>query len=93
MSNDEVHARHILVEQEYEAKDLQRKLAEGADFGELAQKFSKCPSRARGGDLGKFGRGRMVEAFEEAAFSLGENEISQPVRTRFGYHLIQRLPD
>jgi peptidyl-prolyl cis-trans isomerase C len=93
MAQDEVHARHILVEQEYEAKDLQRKLAEGSDFAELAKKFSKCPSRARGGDLGKFGRGRMVEAFEDAAFSLKIGEISQPVRTRFGYHLIQRLPD
>lgn len=93
MTNEQIHARHILVEQEYEAKDLIRKLDEGADFAELAQKFSKCPSKARGGDLGKFGRGRMVEAFEDAAFALEVGEVSPPVRTRFGYHLIQRLPD
>lgn len=89
--NDLIHARHILVEQEYEAKDLQRKLAEGLSFEDLAQKFSRCPSGAQGGDLGSFGRGRMVEAFEEAAFSLKVGEVSGPVRTRFGYHLIQRI--
>ncbi len=90
---DEVHARHILVQHEYEAQDLLRKIEEGADFAELAQKFSMCPSKARGGDLGKFGRGRMVEAFEDAAFGLKIGEVSMPVRTRFGFHLIQRLPD
>lgn len=90
---EQVHARHILVQQEYEAQDLLRKIKEGADFGEVAGKFSLCPSRAQGGDLGTFGRGRMVEAFEEAAFSLKPGEISGPVRTRFGYHLIQRLAE
>lgn len=88
---DQVHARHILVTNEYEAQDLVRKLDEGADFGELAQKFSLCPSKARGGDLGIFGRGRMVEAFETAAFALQPGQVSEPVKTRFGYHLIQRL--
>ena len=90
---DQVHARHILVQHEYEAQDILRKIKEGEDFGELAQKFSSCPSKARGGDLGTFGRGRMVEAFEEAAFDLEVGEVSDPVRTRFGYHLIQRLPE
>lgn len=89
--SDQVHARHILVEQEYEARDLLRKLADGVAFEDLARKFSKCPSSAQGGDLGSFGRGRMVEAFEEAAFALKVGEVSQPVRTRFGYHLIERI--
>jgi peptidyl-prolyl cis-trans isomerase C len=85
-----IKARHILVEQEYEAKDLVRKLQEGTSFEDLARKFSKCPSGQRGGDLGEFGRGRMVASFEEAAFALQVNEVSPPVSTRFGYHLIQR---
>lgn len=85
-----VKARHILVDQLYEAQDLQKKLAEGVSFEELAQKFSKCPSKQRGGDLGEFGRGRMVPSFEEAAFNLEVNQVSEPVQTRFGYHLIQR---
>jgi parvulin-like peptidyl-prolyl isomerase len=85
-----IKARHILVEQEYEAQDLVKKLSEGVSFEDLARKFSRCPSSARGGDLGEFGRGRMVQAFEEAAFALAVGEVSPPVRTRFGYHLIQR---
>ena len=89
--SDQVHARHILVKHEHEAKDLLRKLSEGVEFGELAQKFSLCPSKARGGDLGTFGRGRMVEAFETAAFALKPGEVSPPVQTQFGYHLIQRI--
>jgi peptidyl-prolyl cis-trans isomerase C len=85
-----VKARHILVDQEYEAEDLLKKIAEGVKFEELAHKFSKCPSGKRGGDLGEFGRGRMVASFDEAAFGLAVDEISKPVKTRFGYHLIQR---
>lgn len=85
-----IKARHILVEQEYEAQDLVKKLGEGAKFEDLAQSFSKCPSGKRGGDLGAFGKGRMVPSFEEAAFGLAVNQVSAPVRTQFGYHLIQR---
>jgi len=85
-----IKARHILVEQEYECTDLLKKLKEGKTFEELAQSFSKCPSGKRGGDLGEFGRGRMVPPFDEAAFALKVNEVSAPVRTQFGYHLIQR---
>lgn len=88
---DEIRVRHILVEHEYEARDLEKKLNEGVSFEALAQKFSRCPSKSQGGDLGFFGRGRMVEAFEDAAFSLEIDEVSPPVRTRFGYHIIQRL--
>ena len=57
-------------------------------FEEAAQKYSKCPSAAQGGSLGSFTRGRMVPEFEEAAFQLKVGEISEPVKTQFGYHLI-----
>ena len=86
----EISAKHILVEQEYEAQDLVKKLKDGDTFDNLAKKFSRCPSGQRGGDLGSFGRGRMVPSFEEAAFALEVDEVSAPVRTQFGYHLIQR---
>lgn len=85
-----IAAKHILVEQGYEAEDLIKKLKEGHSFESLANKFSKCPSGRNGGDLGEFERGRMVEAFDSAAFALEVDEISPPVRTRFGYHLIKR---
>lgn len=85
-----IKARHILVEQEFEAKDLLKKLAEGKTFEALAREYSKCPSGEDGGDLGEFGRGSMVKPFEDAAFALKVNEVSGPVRTQFGYHLIQR---
>lgn len=89
--SDQIRVRHILVEQEYEARDLERKLSEGASFEDLARKFSRCPSASQGGDLGSFGRGRMVETFEDAAFELKVGQTSGPVRTRFGYHLIHRI--
>ena len=85
-----IKARHILVEQEFEAKDLMKKIEEGKPFEDLARSFSKCPSGKKGGDLGAFGKGQMVPSFDEAAFALKVDEISGPVRTQFGYHLIQR---
>lgn len=87
---DQISARHILVEQRYEAEDIKKKLDQGGDFADLARKFSRCPSSKSGGELGTFGRGRMVPSFEEAAFGLGVGDVSEPVRTQFGYHLIQR---
>ena len=84
-----VRARHILVKTEDEAKALRQQLVDGADFAELAQQHSTdTGSAARGGDLGWFGRGVMVEPFEKAAFALEVGEISEPVETSFGYHLI-----
>lgn len=85
-----IKARHILVNQEFEAQDLLRKLSQGESFEKLAQDHSLCPSKAEGGDLGEFGKGSMVPSFETAAFALQVGEVSKPVRTQFGYHLIQR---
>lgn len=82
-------ARHILVETETECQRLIDQIREGSDFAELAKKHSKCPSGARGGDLGSFGRGRMVPEFDQVVFS---GEIGQPlgpVKTQFGYHVLE----
>ena len=84
-----VRASHILVETEEEAKDLLQKIEEGADFGELAQEHSLCPSKRDGGDLRFFGKGMMVKPFEDAAFSLEVGQVSEPVQTQFGWHLIK----
>ncbi|MCB0367120.1 MAG: peptidylprolyl isomerase [Bdellovibrionales bacterium] len=86
-----IRIRHILVDHEYEAKDILRKLEEGSEFGQLAATFSKCPSGEKGGDLGEVRKGQMLEPFEEAAFALKAGETSGPVRTRFGFHIIQRI--
>jgi peptidyl-prolyl cis-trans isomerase C len=88
----ELHASHILVKTEEEAKDLKKKIDAGADFADLAKKFSKDPGSANnGGDLGFFNRERMVKGFSDAAFSLKVNEVSGPVKTPFGYHLIKAI--
>jgi len=89
-SDTTIKVRHILVDQEYEAKDIERKLAEGKTFEDMAMRFSKCGSASTGGDLGTIGRGRTVPSFEEAAFALKPGEVSAPVRSPFGYHLIKR---
>lgn len=85
-----VEASHILVTHEYEAQDLLKKISDGESFDDLASKFSKCPSGQNGGYLGEFGRGRMVPEFEEAAFELEVGQVSEPIRTQFGYHIIKR---
>ena len=86
-----VTASHILVDHEYEAQDIQKKLEAGADFAKLASDFSTCPSGKDGGNLGEFGKGMMVPSFEKAAFQLMPGEVSGIVRTQFGFHLIKRL--
>ncbi|QDH17280.1 peptidylprolyl isomerase [Swingsia samuiensis] len=92
----EVHARHILVDTESQAEDIIKQLNKGADFGKLAAKLSKDKgsATANGGDLGWFKKGDMLPAFSEAAFSMKPNTISQkPVHTQYGYHVIQVLGD
>jgi peptidyl-prolyl cis-trans isomerase C len=86
-----LRARHILVEYEYEAKDILKKLQEGKTFEQLAKDFSLCGSASNGGDLGDFFKGQMVPAFEKALLTLNTDEISGIVRTQFGYHIIKRL--
>ncbi len=85
-----ISCKHILVDQEFEAKDLLKKLDEGTTFEQLAKDFSNCPSGQEGGSLGSFGKGMMVKPFEDAAFALSVGETSGPVKTQFGYHLILR---
>ena len=85
----EVRASHILVKTEKEAQDLYDEIKNGKSFAEAAQENSLCPSRQNGGDLGFFGKGMMVKPFEDAAFSLEVGELSQPVETQFGWHLIE----
>lgn len=85
---EEVKASHILVETEQEAIRLKEEILSGTSFEDLASEHSLCPSGRNGGDLGFFGRGQMVSEFEEAAFGLNVGEISDPVRTNFGWHLI-----
>lgn len=86
---EQVRARHILVEDEDEAQDIQDKLANGEDFEELAKEHSKDGSSQAGGDLGFFPRGQMVKEFEEVAFTLDTDEISDIVETEHGYHIIK----
>lgn len=76
---------------QYEAEDLVKKINDGADFSDLARRFSKCGSAVAGGDLGPVDSGRLDEAFAEAACSLALGEISPVVRSRFGYHLIKKI--
>lgn len=82
-------ARHILVQTEAEANDLKQQIADGADFADLAAKHSKCPSGARGGDLGEFRPGQMVKEFNDVCFNDAVGEVHGPVQTQFGYHLIE----
>ncbi|MCF8721364.1 peptidylprolyl isomerase [Nitrospina gracilis] len=83
-----VQARHILVATKEEAEDLKKRIDEGEEFVKLAEQYSQCPSKKRGGDLGWFGKGAMVRPFEVAAFSAEEGDIVGPVKTEFGWHLI-----
>lgn len=84
-----VRASHILVDSEDDAWAIKSRITEGEDFEKLAKEYSKCPSKDKGGDLGFFNRGQMVPEFEYAAFSTPVGEVSDPVKTRFGWHLIK----
>jgi len=84
-------ARHILVKSKFEAQSLKEKLAKGADFAQLAKKHSTCPSAKRGGDLGEFKAGTMVKAFDQIVFKKPLLEVHGPVKTKFGFHLIETI--
>ena len=87
---EEVQARHILVDSEEKAKEIADKVAKGGDFAALAKENSKDPgSKDVGGMLGFFGRGQMVPQFEEAAYRLKKGEVSPPIKSQFGYHIIK----
>lgn len=90
MSN-KISAQHILVDQKFEAEDLKKKLESGEEFEKLAKDFSNCGSAQDGGNLGEFSKGMMVPEFEKAAFALEVGQVSAPVQTQFGYHIIKRL--
>ncbi|MBO0739939.1 MAG: peptidylprolyl isomerase [Hyphomicrobiaceae bacterium] len=88
-SDQEVRARHILVDSKDKAREVYEKLAHGSDFARLAKEYSKDPgSKDQGGDLGFFGRGQMVPQFEEVAFRLKKGEISEPFESQFGWHIV-----
>lgn len=84
-----VKARHILVNSEAEAIHIKKAIDDGGSFTYYAQKYSLCPSGKNGGDLGYFGKGQMVKPFEDAAFELPVGQVSEPVKTQFGWHLIE----
>lgn len=85
-----MRASHILIEKFSQAQKIKEELLNGADFKTLAEKYSSCPSKKRGGDLGWFTRGSMVPEFENAVIRMKVGEISEPVKTKFGYHIIKR---
>jgi len=88
-SEPEVHARHILVETEDQAKAVLADLKKGADFAELAKTKSKDPGASDGGDLGWFTKDQMVPEFSEVAFKLDKGQLSDPVKSQFGWHVIK----
>lgn len=91
-----LNASHILIDSEEKAKEVVEEINNGLSFEDAAIKYSSCPSKEQGGNLGEFGRGQMVPEFENAAFEMEEGEISGPVKSQFGYHIIQvneKLPE
>lgn len=85
----EWRASHILVKDKNLATELRKRLAQGSRFESLAREFSTCPSKSSGGDLGWFGTGKMVAAFESAVKRLSPGSVSDVVQTQFGYHIIK----
>lgn len=82
-------ARHILVKTEAECLQLKRRINDGEDFADVARSHSTCPSKAQGGDLGQFSPGMMVKEFDTVVFSAAVNTLQGPVKTQFGYHLLE----
>ncbi|MGN8159030.1 peptidylprolyl isomerase [Salinisphaera sp. RV14] len=82
-------ARHILVDSEDKCVELKQQIENGGDFAEVAREHSTCPSGRKGGELGTFGPGQMVREFDDVVFSAPLNEVQGPVKTQFGYHLLE----
>ena len=82
-------ARHILVDSEARCEELKKQIEAGTDFADVAKAHSTCPSGKSGGDLGEFGRGQMVKEFDEVVFNGDLNTVHGPVKTQFGYHLLE----
>ena len=82
-------ARHILVPTQAECETLKKQIEGGADFAEIAKRHSKCPSGKQGGALGEFGPGQMVAEFDKVVFSGEVGKVHGPVKTQFGWHLIE----
>jgi len=82
-------ARHILVADETTCNDLKTRIEGGEDFAQVAKKYSQCPSGQQGGDLGEFSPGMMVKEFDTVVFSADVDKVHGPVKTQFGYHLIE----
>ena len=82
-------ARHILVATEQECTDLKQKIADGEDFADVAKEHSTCPSGREGGKLGEFSPGMMVPEFDKVVFSADVGTVQGPVKTQFGYHLLE----
>lgn len=82
-------ARHILVDTEEECNDLKTRINDGADFADIAREYSSCPSKQQGGDLGEFSPGQMVAEFDTVVFNEEVGKVHGPVKTQFGYHLIE----
>ena len=83
------NARHILVETEEECLKLRDLILEGQEFADVAREHSNCPSKGQGGDLGQFGPGMMVPEFDQVVFNGTVGEVHGPVKTQFGYHLLE----
>ncbi|SCY38938.1 peptidylprolyl isomerase [Alkaliphilus peptidifermentans] len=90
-SPESINASHILVETEAAADEIISEIQNGLKFEEAAQKYSKCPSKEKGGELGHFTKGKMVPEFEAAVFNMDVNDLSAPVKTQFGFHIIKVL--
>lgn len=82
-------ARHLLVSSEEQCQALKQQIIDGADFAQIVRAHSSCPSGVQGGELGSFGPGMMVREFDEVVFSAPLNEVQGPVKTQFGYHLLE----
>jgi len=85
----QAQARHILVNSEEECLTLKKEIENGKEFAVVAQEVSLCPSKAQGGDLGTFSPGQMVKEFDDVVFSADVGVVMGPVKTQFGYHLVE----